>query len=768
LIIKGEGDTNAKIYIIGEAPGKQEEEKGRPFCGGAGSVLDSLLSKSGIERSRCYVDNVINTRPPNNNFSIYYSDSKRSKAKQELIEAHRKIREKIRAGSPNVVVALGNESLYALTGVKSILKWRGSILNANGIKVIPTIHPAMVMREPKFEPVVAMDFKRIAEEALFPEVRNPYRDRFLINPTFDQVMHFLKVELPKKDIVTFDIETIPDMEQIMCLGFAWAVDEAICIPIFFGSSSYWNEREEFEIIKAIQGAFALPGIKWVAQNAQYDLTYLLDKWSIPFPKLWMDTMTAFHDVYPEMRKSLAFLTSIYTKRPYFKDDGGQGATPDQEWTYNCKDCCVTYECALEIRKEMEEFGTLEHYNMLPLPLTRPLVQMQRRGVLIDITRRDKLDKELEAKELELQARLDKAVGHSLNVASPKQVKEFLYDDLGLPPIYKWGTQKGQKKKVLSCDETAIETLQKRTSNPVLSLILEIRGIRKLLGTYVRASLEHNNRICCSYKIAGTETGRLSSSKSIYDRGTNLQNIPREASIRSMFIPEAGSILVNADLSQAEARVVAYLAREERLQALFEQGGDIHTRNACNVYKVTRELVSKDQRQIAKSLVHGANYGIGHVKFSKLTGQTEGRSRELLNQYHSLYPCLQLWHREVREQVGKTRIMTTPLGRKRMFFGRWSEDLVREAIAYVPQSTVGDLLNLGIIRAWDNLPPGWELILQNHDSVLAQVPKETPDMHIWKFFKHYFEISLTIHNKTFKVPVDIKVGKSWGEMKDLKI
>ena len=104
----------------------------------------------------------------------------------------------------------------------------------------------------------------------------------------------------------------------------------------------------------------------------------------------------------------------------------------------------------------------------------------------------------------------------------------------------------------------------------------------------------------------------------------------------------------------------------------------------------------------------------------------------------------------------------------MFFGRWGEDLVREAIAYVPQSTVGDLLNLGIIRSWNALPQGWELLMQNHDSVVAQVPINTDPMHIAKFFRHYYEIPLTIHNRTFKVPVDIKIGKSWGEMEDLKI
>ena len=421
-----------------------------------------------------------------------------------------------------------------------------------------------------------------------------------------------------------------------------------------------------------------------------------------------------------------------------------------------------------LREDMQEFGTLDFYENHSNKLITPLGIMQRRGVRINLERRAELDAEFEATYVELDTRLEKAVGRPLNANSPKQVKEFLYEDLGLSPIYKWGKKNGKKAKVVSADAETIEELQKRTDSPVLSLILEIRGVRKLLSTYIRTPLETNGRVCCSYKIAGTETGRLSSSKSIYDRGTNLQNIPREPSIRALFIPDDGKVIVNADLSQAEARIVAYLAGETRMQRLFESGGDVHTKNACNIFGVTQDKVKKSQRQIAKALVHGANYGIGHVRFSKIVGQPEGRARELLNQYHSLYPCLQLWHAKIRDQIGKTRTLTTPFGRKRMFFGRWSEDLVREAIAYVPQSTVGDLLNLGIIRCWNALPPEWDMLMQNHDSVVVQLPKDTPDMHIWKFFKHYFEIPIEVNGTRCMVPMDIQIGKNWGEMEDMHV
>lgn len=765
--VNGEGAYESKIWFIAEAPGAQEDAVGRPLVGGAGTVFDGLLRKANIKRENCYIDNVIQDRPPNNDFSMYYEDKNKTKPRQSLFEAHQRIKNLITTYRPNLVVLMGNEALTAVFGTKGILNWRGSILNYNGVKCIPALHPALVMRDPGFAPIAEMDFHRIAEESKTPEFPNVYNDNFIVNPSFKTVINYLTNVLPTKPYLTFDIETIPDLEQIMCLGFAWSKQDAICIPIFYGQSNWWSLEEELAIIKCIRELMANPNICWIAQNAQYDMTYLSDKWNVKC-KLWMDTMTAFHNVYPELKKSLAFISSIYSKRPYYKEDGGKGANPTEEWIYNCKDCCVTYEVAFEIRKEMQELGTLEHYEMIPLPLGEALMEMQSYGILVDEKRRDEIDRDLSSKLLELQDRFNKAVGHEVNVNSPVQIKELLYDDLGLPPIYGWGTKQGRKVKVLSSDEEAIKELQKKTNNPVLGLILEIRGITKLLGTYVRAKLETNGRICCSYKITGTETGRLSSRKSIYGRGTNLQNIPREPSIRSMFIAPPGYLLVNADLSQAEARIVAYEAQEERMINVFETNQDIHLINASIIFGRNPKDITPSERELAKARVHGANYRIEAKKAAQLAGTTEAKAREDLNKYKSMYPMLEIWWKKVEEQISKTRIMRNYFGRKRMFFGRWGHELVNEAIAYYPQSTVGDLLNLGIVRAYPNMPLNWKLLANNHDAILAQVPEDTAPEHIWKFFKHYFEIPLTIHNRTFIVPMDFKIGKDWGTMKKLVI
>lgn len=772
--VKGEGNLQSKIWLIGEAPGENEDKTGRPFCGGAGYVLDGLLQEVGIRRSECYVDNVIQYRPPSNNFGVYYEDAKRDRPTGELQAAHERIKALVAQYKPNVVVALGGEALYALCGKKHITKWRGSILpcGTTSIKVIPTYHPAMLMRQFDWRPASLFDFTKVKEQSLKPEFPIIPKDNYKIKPDYAEAMCILDyLAHVHEGLLAFDIETSMDLNQITSIAFAWNSEQAACIPIFYGETSYWTPVEETAIIQKIKQVLEKPKKRLIAHNASFDLTYLKYRWGIDcVDNLYMDTMIAHHCVYPELQKSLAFVVSIYTNHPYHKDM--IHGTKDEFYTYNCMDAARTFECAVEIEKEAKEFGTWDFYRQYPHSLIKPLLDMQLLGCRINVQLRSEIDKNLESDLTTMQARLDFAVGRALNVGSPKQMCEFLYTELGLPAQYtnRKDAKTGEKKKTMSADDDALELLIERYGKiaPVLKLIQDIREVRKLLSTYIRADIDADERIRCNYAITGTVTGRLSSREGVLGTGTNLQNIPRGPMVRSLFVPDPGFIFVNADLSQAEARVVAYLAEEERLQIIFEQGGDVHKRNASIIFQKNSESVTEEERELGKRLVHAANYGIGARKFAKTIGKSEDKARELLNTYFAIYPRIKRWHTTVQEEIRKTRILTTPLGRKRIFFGRWSDDLLREAIAYVPQSTVGDILNLGLSNAFDNMPDQWRFILQNHDAVLFQVPKATPHMLIYKFVQHFFNIPIEINRKTLRIPVDIKVGLDWGHLKKLEV
>lgn len=780
--VKGEGNLESKVWLIGEAPGKNEDETGRPFVGGAGQVLNGMLSEVGILRSSCYVDNVIQYQPPANNFGVYYKDLKGGIPTEELVSAHERIQALALEYKPNVIVALGNEALFALTGKRGITKWRGSIVSLNGIKVIPTYHPAMIMRQYEFRTPSLFDLSKVKKEALSPNFPGIPKDRFIIKPSFEEIMTKLE-GLKEEKYLSFDIETAVEIKQILCIGFAWSASDAICVPIFFGDTSFWSVEEEFAIIKAVKSLLEhKPGVqRLIAQNASYDLTFLRYRWGINcVENMWQDSMIAHHCVYPELPKSLAFLVSIYTNHPYHKDMVHGGL--NDFYTYNCMDAARTWECAMEIKKEADEFGTWDFYQEHSHKLIAPLLDMQFKGCKIDVELRQKIDENLSIDLDNMQHRLDIAVGYPLNTGSPKQMVTFLYSDLKLPSQYtkRKDAKTGDKKETVSSDDDALEFLIEHFPKAagILKLVQDIRSVRKLLSTYIRAEIDEDNRMRCEYVIAGskkkttafggTVTGRLSSRESIFGSGTNLQNIPRGEMVRNLFIPDEGYIFVNADLSQAEARVVAYLAEEERLQAIFEQGGDVHKRNASLIFQKPLESISDKERELGKTLVHAANYGIGVRKFAKTIGQSEDRARELLNTYFAIYPRIKRWHAEVQETLRKTRVLTTPLGRKRMFFGRMNDDLLREAIAYVPQSTVGDILNDGLVRASKNPPDEWYFILQNHDAILMQLPDYTPPMMIHKFIHHYFERPIKINRHMITIPVDIKIGKKWGQLSKLEI
>ena len=769
-LVDYEGPTNhPAIYLVGEAPGETEEYEGKPFVGGSGRILDKLLIDSGIYRKDCRIANVMRVRPPANNFAHFYVDKQCHIPKPELEEGRRYLIEDIKKCSPTVVVCMGNEALLTLFHHRGITDWRGSILwhRTLGVKVIPTIHPAMVMRMWEYLPLALFDFKRIKEESKFPEVRKVQRD-FKTMPTFEEVSAWC-TKLQNSKRICFDIETSPTtIPRLTAVGFADSPYSAICIPFTYAKGEqvipYWaSVEEELAVMRMIKEVLECENEK-IAQNAQFDCTVLqVNVPGITVNNLVLDTMCGFHTLYPELPKSLATLCSIYTLQPYYKDM--RTGVQEEFWKYNCLDTTVTFECAIQIEQELKEFGMWEFYNKYVHPLIPILTQLQIEGVKIDVPKLESAKTQLEGEALELQGKLNAAAGKDINVMSPKQLKEFLYGDLGLPPKYK----RGENKETVN--EEALEKLSQTHPSPIFELILGIRRRRKLVGTYLQGLAGPDGRARCSYLIGGdkdgvggTETGRLSSRESIFGTGTNLQNIPKGI-CREVFVAEPGLVFVEADLSQAEARVVAYLSEEERLISLFERGGDIHKQNASWIFGVSIEEVTKEQRETAKSLVHASNYGIGPVTFAHHAGVSVGESKQLLAKYFDTFPRVRSWQLGIQSHLSKSRILVTPLGRKRMFFARWGDDLFRQAYAFVPQSTVSDILNLALIKfgiEWGAKPR-----LQVHDAFVVECREDSVEDCI-KEIRMCFDIPIPIKGRVCRIPIEIKVGRNWQELKKVEV
>lgn len=593
------GPKDADIVIVGDAPGAAEEKKGKPFVGSSGRLLNQMLDKVGIKRHRCYITNVIKTRPPKNNFKVFYN---KSTPTEELLTARKNLREEIKEVNPNITIALGKEAIRAVMDDNSlsIMQWRGSVVDSPVGKVIGTYHPARILRIYQENPIVLFDLKKAKKESYYPEVKKKER-KFFTGPSKSEVLSFLR-ECKKADKLSFDIETkeLPNEDWFIdCLGLAPADDYGMCIPFTSGGGeSYWSIHDEIEILLALADLLADKSVKKIAQNAQYDIMFLEFNRDIPVNNLWFDTMNASKVVYPEFPKSLAFLTSIYTDIPYYKD-----TSTEERWIYNAKDSIGTFEVAEGLVRDLNEIST-EHSDYDTLydfyrshihPMLEMYIKVQQYGVKIDRETFEKVKSQVEKDIEDMRKELKERIGMEINVNPSNSLQEYLYEVLGAK---KRTTEKGN----LRTDEDTLLKIRKEEQADEINLILDLRKKRDVKSSYFDINLDDDFRMRCTYNVSGTKTGRLSSSKTHDNKGMNLQNV--EKTYRGILVPDDGFVFLGADLSQAENRVVAYLCEDKKMMEVVESGGDIHTNNAAMIFNKLPDQVTKDEREMGKRITHG--------------------------------------------------------------------------------------------------------------------------------------------------------------------
>ena len=741
--VVGCGPHDAKIAIIGEAPGATEERVGRPFVGTSGRFLDMLLEKNGIIRDECYIDNVVRIRPPNNQFSVLPKD---------VVEAgEKRLRVALKIIKPNVIIAMGNPALHALTGLTGISKYRGSIINGLAGKVVPTYHPAWILKHSYGnKPLVEFDLRRALVESESSDVNLPQTD-FTLDPSLEVALQLLH-DAESAEYLSFDIETIYGTPAVTAIGFSTSINTAFSIPFRLAGHERWTEVEELKLWSSVTKLLESPKPKKIAQNVMFDAHVLHSVLGIDIVNFWIDTMLLHNVLYSELPKGLDLLCSLYTRHPYYKDMHKRLKTDEAFLTYNALDACVTLECALKMRQEAEEFEVWDYYCKHVNPLIWPLLQMQYKGVRVDLDARREAVIKVSSIVADYEGTLKEVVGRDVNVNSSKQMKELIYEDIGLPVQRKRGTN------AVTTDEEALNELKRKfPDNPELDLILRIRREKKLLGTYLTNPIDEDNRMRCSYNIAGTEGARISSSKTPFNTGGNLQNVP-DGIARRVLIADEGKMLLNVDLSRAETWVVAYSAQESAMiEILNDTNADFHEEVSKMVFG------TGDKRQLAKRLGHAANYGMGVLTFAREAGIPTAEAKIALPAYQSTFSRLGVWHMQIQEAVRRTRMLTTPFGRKRIFFGRLNNVTFRDAYAFIPQSTVADVLHEVLMHLYACIPNDVDILLHVHDSLLLQMPP-TREEEMRDVLHRAFKVPVTIHRRTFTIPAGIKVGNNWNEIK----
>lgn len=316
-IVPGVGPMDAKIAFVGEAPGAQEEAQLKPWVGPAGSVLDTCMHSAGIIRSECYLTNVVKVRPKGNVIDPFFSSTKGTFTKEGMAWVE-ELRSELNGHGANVIVACGATAQAALTGTHKVMKYRGYVFESIGLdrvrKVIPTIHPAAALRGMYiYRYLIAADLKKARVESEDPSLRRP--DRQLIYEFSDvgEVLTWLEV-FENAPVVSFDIEVLN--YEVSCISFSSSPQVAISIPL----TGRWTEEEELLIWRGIQRVLGNPASVKVAQNAIFDIHFLLTRCGVEVRGPIHDTMIAHSVMFPELPKSLAFLVSIYGgTQPYYKD-----------------------------------------------------------------------------------------------------------------------------------------------------------------------------------------------------------------------------------------------------------------------------------------------------------------------------------------------------------------------------------------------------------------------------------------------------------------
>jgi DNA polymerase len=748
--------------IVGEAPGYEEEIKGRPFVGASGQLLDKMLGEAGIARSECFITNVCNIRPPKNDINVFIA-----KAKKDRTPAHYKVKDKwvlkpivdgiaqlqaaIESVKPKIIITLGNTPLWALTGLWGVTKWRGSMLHYGdaGIKLIPTIHPASVLREWSQRAIVVSDLRRAAR---FKD-GHPYPApayHFIIRPSYGNCIQtldqlYLRANHSGGVRLSFDLETRAG--HIACAGISWSLVDAICIPFMCMErrEGYWSAAEEAEIVYRLYRLLTHPGCRVVGQNLLYDCQYTWKHWHF-VPNVVQDTMISQHAIFSDMPKSLAFIASMYCDYyVYWKDEGKNWAAnlgEDQLWRYNCLDCVYTDEVAHAEVKTAENLG-LSDVHRLQQSMFWPVLAAMQQGVRIDKKRRDELILEVQEAIDQRRGLLTSILGHELNVNSPKQMHALFYHDLQLPVQMKRATKSTPARPTL--DDEAMQKLAKIDPmlQPVFNAIADCRTLGIFLSNFLCRPLSEDGRIRCSYNIGGSINGksapktyRLSSSEDAFGSGANLQTIPSEKSkssgkaaarggisilgdpysfpnIREIFIPDPGYTWIDIDLERADLFVVCYEAEDQQLKEVMKLGVDIHLVNA---YVLSgKELPPLDeliegapkyvehrkplehQRQFAKVFCHGTNYGGKGRTMAVHTGRTVAEVERAQKLWFSAHPGITKWHERVLDQVSRRRYVENKFGYRWYIFDRL-DNVASEAIAWGPQSTVSIVIN----KIWERI------------------------------------------------------------------
>ena len=572
-----------------------------------------------------------------------------------------------------------------------------------------------------------------------------------------------------KDFLVLDTETTSTSAidaELVGLSFSVEEHKAFYVP------TPANREEALRIVNIFKPLYEDPKILKVGQNLKYDLE-VLRNYGVRLDGPMWDTMIAHYLIQPELHHNMDYMAEVYLHYKTIHIDeliGPKGKnqrsmrdlSPTLVYEYACEDADITLQLKNKLEPELKRLQCEDLFYNIEMPLMPVLAEMEMNGVCLDTNSLAETSKQFTARMNEIESQIYELAGEQFNIASPKQVGEILFDKLKI-------IEKAKKTKTGQY-VTSEEVLQQlKNKHEIVADILEHRGLKKLIGTYIDALPKLINprtgHIHTSFNQTITATGRLSSSE------PNLQNIPIRGEdgkeIRKAFIPEPGCLFFSADYSQIELRVMAHLSQDPNMIEVFREGKDLHAATAANIYKKPIEEVTRDERTKSKRANFGIIYGITVFGLAERLDIPRDEAKMLIDGYFQTFPEVHDYMEKSKEIARKQGYVTTLFGRRRYLPDINSANSVvrgfaeRNAINAPIQGTAADIIKVAMIHIFNRFKAEGiksKMILQVHDELNFSVysdEKEKVERIVIEEMQNAFQMAVPL-------VADSGFGDNWLE------
>lgn len=563
--------------------------------------------------------------------------------------------------------------------------------------------------------------------------------------------------LNKQPLLVIDTETVDVNGELIGIAFCWSATDAAYLPL---APAYKDGLDIETVRTTVQKILGNQTIKKVGHNIKYDLTALARS-GFGVENIWADTMIASQlvntQLYSHGLDALAFselgFKKIPTSQLLIKGDKGLVMTEapvNDLAAYACEDVIVTWRLFDKLMPSLEEPSIKRVFYEIEMPLLPILEKMERVGIQLDREYLRSLGEKLREDLRSIEKKTHELAGREFNVASPAQLQQVLFTNLKLPAT--------GIKKIKSGYSTDADSLTKlKGAHPIIQKILEYRELAKLLNTYVETlpeQTDEHGRIHTSFVQIGAATGRLASTE------PNLQNIPIRTElgnrVRRAFVAAPGKVLLGADYSQAELRVLAHLSEDAGLIDAFQQGEDFHAAVAAQL--------GVDRRS-AKAINFGIIYGLGANALANDLDISSTEARTFIDKYFTTFPGVRAFIEAKKREAADLGYVSTLFGRRRYLPDIHAPNMMlrsaaeRMAVNMPCQGTVADLMKMSMIRIVDGLPSEAAMLLQIHDELLFEVDAKAVE----KTGEHIRAVMSTIAELKVPLVVDIKYGPNWADM-----